>query len=448
MELKGKKVLVVGLGKTGRATIKFLLMQEASVTLTEHQKKIDVPKDFFERGVVVETGGHQIETFIKQDLIVVSPGVPLLVRPIIEAQARGVKVISEIELAYKYLNAPLIGVTGTNGKTTTTALLQHIFKVSGKDVFAGGNIGTPLIEYVSSRQKADYVIAEVSSFQLECIKDFKPYISVLLNLTEDHLDRYASFEDYVHAKSRIFMNQEKTDTAVLNFDDLHVRMLARKIKADPFFFSTKGYLAKGAYYNGALRFSRGGDEKISVSAKDVLLRGDHNKENMLAASSVAFLCGLPPENIRRALLTFSGLPHRMEFVDVVNGISFFNDSKGTNVGACIKSLESLNSPILLIAGGKDKGGSYQPLKDIIKRKVKSLILIGEAKKRMAQELGSAVPTLTADSLEQAVQAAFDRAGNEDTVLFSPACSSFDMFKNYEQRGECFKNLVRDLKGTK
>jgi UDP-N-acetylmuramoylalanine--D-glutamate ligase len=447
MELKNKKALIVGFGKTGLATTHFLLKKGAAVTLADHQKKINIPKEFLEKGVLIETGEHKIETFTNQDLIVVSPGVPLIIRPIIEAQARGIEVISEIELAYRFLSTPLIAVTGTNGKTTTTSLLQHMFKISGKKTFVGGNIGTPLIECVSSGQQADYAIAEISSFQLESTKGFKPYISVLLNITEDHLDRYPSFDDYVYAKSRIFMNQKESDIAVLNFDDSHVKPLAQKINAETFYFSTKTCMEKGAYDNGAFHFCRGGGEKITFSVKDVLLKGTHNRENMLAAASVGFLCKLPEEKIRRALLTFAGLPHRMEFVDEVGSVNFFNDSKGTNVGACIKSLESLNPPIILIAGGKDKGGSYLPLKNLIKKKVKALILLGEAKKRMQEELGSTVPTVTTDSLEEAVKEAHSKAEKGDLILFSPACSSFDMFKNYEHRGECFKDLVRSLKCT-
>jgi UDP-N-acetylmuramoylalanine--D-glutamate ligase len=448
MELKDKKVLVVGFGKTGLSTTQFMLNKGAKVTLVDHNKKIDVPKDMLAKGLSVEKGRHKIETFVRHDLIVISPGVPMIIRPIIEAQARGIEVISEIELAYRFLNAPLIAVTGTNGKTTTTSLLQHIFKLSGKDVFVGGNIGTPLIDYVLSGRKSDYVIAEISSFQLECIKNFKPSISVLLNVTEDHLDRYPSFEDYIYAKSRIFMNQDKSDIAVLNFDDSYVRAISERINAEQFFFTTKGYLERGAYYDGAFQFRRGNDKQKTVFAKDSFLKGEHNRENMLAAVSVALLCGLPEDIIEKALLTFKGLPHRMEFVDEVEGVSFFNDSKGTNVGACIKSLESLNPPIILIAGGKDKGGSYLPLKNVIQKKVTALILIGEAKKRMQKDLGGVVPTFLADTLEKAVKEAFNKAEEGDTVLFSPACSSFDMFKSYEHRGECFRTLVGNLKKRK
>lgn len=445
MDLRGKQALVVGLGKTGFSTARFLLAQGARVTLNDIQEKIDIPKEFIDRGVHVETGGHRIETFLAQDLIVVSPGVSFFIPPIIEAQGRGVEVISEIELAYRFLTAPLIAVTGTNGKTTTTSLIGRMFEQAGKKVFVGGNIGTPLIDCVLEGRDYDYIVAEISSFQLEGVRDFRPAVSVLLNVTDDHLDRHASFDEYLEAKARIFMNQKKPDSAVLNFDDIHVRARGDGIAADPFYFSTTARLEHGAYYNGTFHVYRKSREAMTFPVNDALLKGSHNKENMLAAASVGFLCGLPAETIRTALVIFSGLPHRMEFVDEVRGVSFFNDSKGTNVGACMKSLESLDPPLILIAGGKDKGGSYQPLRDLIVEKVKALILLGEAKQRIADELGGLVPTVITDSLEQAVAAAFARAARGDSVLFSPACSSFDMFQSYAHRGQCFRDLVKKLK---
>ena len=445
MKLKGKKVLVVGIGKTGLSTSRFLLKKGAAVTLSDNRKNMAVPHDIIKAGAAVETGSHNIATFTNQDLIVVSPGVPLIIRPIIEAQAKGIEVISEIELAYRFLNTPLIAVTGTNGKTTTTSLLQHIFQASGKNVFTGGNIGTPLIEYVSDEQKADYVIAEISSFQLDCTKYFRPHISVLLNISEDHLDRYPSFDAYAHAKSRIFMNQGKSDITILNYDDSIVKGLAEKTNSSIFFFSTKKDIEGGAYYKDSLSFCKTTGEKVTIPGGNIKLKGEHNRQNIIAAASVAFLCRLPADTIQSAIFSFTALSHRMEFVEKINSVSFFNDSKGTNVGACIKSLESLEPSIILIAGGKDKGGSYLPLREIIEKKVKVLILLGEARKRIAEEVGTAIPTVMTESLEKAVTEAFIKAGSGDTVLFSPACSSFDMFKNYEHRGECFKSLVRNLR---
>ena len=444
MNLHSKKVLVVGFGKTGFSAARFLLARGARVTLTDIQKKVDVPAEFVEQGVSVEAGGHRIETFINQDLIVMSPGVSIHMRPVIEAQSRGIEVISEVELAYRFLKAPLIAVTGTNGKTTTTALIGHMFETAGRSVFVGGNIGTPLIDFALEGREPEYVISEISSFQLESIKEFRPHISVLLNVTEDHLDRHPSFNEYLQAKSRIFMNQKKSDFAVLNFDDLQVRGLGARMQAETFFFSSQKAFEQGAYYDGEYHFARG-DETLAFSAREAALTGAHNRENMLAAGAVGFLCGLPADSIRRALVTFVSLPHRMEFVDEVQGVRFYNDSKGTNVGACLRSLESLDPPLILIAGGKDKGGSYLPLQDVLHRKAKALIVLGEAKQRIADELGDAVTTILADTLDQAVEAAFARAEPGDSVLLSPACSSFDMFQSYAHRGECYKNLVKKIK---
>ena len=268
---------------------------------------------------------------------------------------------------------------------------------------------------------------------------------MLLNLTEDHLDRYPSFEDYISTKMRIFENQSANDIAVLNFDDSRIRSMAPATCAEPFFFSTKKHLVPGAYFNGQLQFCHGSSHRASISLSDAALQGEHNRENMLAAVSVALLCGLPVDKISQAATGFSGLPHRMEYVAKINNIKFINDSKGTNVGACVKSLSSIkDGPVILIAGGKDKGGSYIPLKKAVREKVKALILIGEAKERMKEEFGTEVPTFITDSLESAVFEAFSRAVGGDTILLSPACSSFDMFDNYEQRGDRFKKIVKTL----
>ena len=447
MELTGKKVLVVGFGKTGFSTTRFLLQHGAVVTLNDIQNRIELPREFVRQGVTVETGAHRIETFVHQDCIVVSPGVSLMQRPIIEARSRGIEVISEIELAFRFLHAPLIAVTGTNGKTTTTALIGSMLQQAGKKVFVGGNIGTPLIEAVMVPESFDYVVAEVSSFQLEAIEQFRPAVSVLLNLTEDHLDRHPTFEDYVQAKAAIFKNQQASDVVVLNYDDPHVRSLAQQVRARVCFFSTTSRLDEGIFYNGQVHLQQRHTSEQTFSLAGARLQGAHNRENMLAAAAVGFACGLPLEIIRTSIVSFQGLPHRMEFVAEVDGIAFYNDSKGTNVGACVRSLESLDPPIILIAGGKDKGGSYQPLRELVAQKVKALIVIGEAQDRIVAELGALVPTVRAESLEAAVAQAFSRACVGDRVLLSPACASFDMFQSYEHRGRCFREAVAKLAGT-
>ena len=385
-----------------------------------------------------------METLLGAELIVVSPGVPLDIAPLRAADKSGIEIISEIELAYRFLQTPLIAVTGTNGKTTTTSLLGDMFQHAGKKVFVGGNIGTPLIAYVSGTQDRDFVIAEISSFQLEGIKSFRPFISVLLNITEDHLDRYQSFAEYSAAKGRIFLNQAESDIAVLNYDDPQVRALDPAIRAQKVFFSTRQPLPDGISYNGALHLRlRGEDAHIAIAG--ALLAGIHNVENMMAAAAVGFVCGLSLQSMQQALVRFSGLKHRMELVDEISGITFYNDSKATNVGAVVKSLESLPAPLVLIAGGKDKGGSYAPLQSLLRQKVKLLVLLGEARERMRAELGGEVETVMTASLDEAVRTAFSRSEAGDTVLFSPACSSFDMFTSYEHRGACFKELVSALK---
>ncbi len=447
MDLQGKKILVVGSGRTGISTARFCLGKGARVTLNDMQKKFDVPRDLLDQGMAVEAGGHSIETFVRHDLVVISPGISIMIRPVIEAQARGIEVISEIELAGRFLRAPLIAVTGTNGKTTTTSLIGALLQAAGKRVFVGGNIGTPLIECCMQSEPFDYIVAEISSFQLEAIRHFRPFISVLLNVTDDHLDRHSSFDEYCGAKARIFMNQQSSDVAVISADDPAVLALAPSIKAEVFYFSSSHPSQNGAWHDGLFHFVRSRDRgRLTLDASGAQLRGAHNIENMLAAGSVGFLCGLSGDLIRDALLSFAGLPHRMEFVDEIQGVRFFNDSKGTNVGAVVKSLESLEGPIILIAGGKDKGGSYSPLEALLAGKGKALVVLGEARERIAAELGHAVPTVIVDSLEKAVAEALARACPGDSVLFSPACASFDMFKSYAHRGQCFVDSVKKLKG--
>jgi UDP-N-acetylmuramoylalanine--D-glutamate ligase len=447
MELEKKNVLVVGMAKTGISCARFLLDRGARVIISDAHQAAELPAEIREltgKGVVLETGGHELTSFISAELIVVSPGVPLEIAPLQAAQQRGIEIISEIELTYRFLKTPLIAITGTNGKTTTTSLIGEMFRNAGKRVFVGGNIGTPLIDYVAGPQEDDFVIAEISSFQLEAITSFRPAVSVMLNITEDHLDRYRSFADYIAAKNRIFMNQGPEDRAILNADDPQVMVLAQSVRAQKLFFSTRGDVAAGAFYNGDLHLRyRGAEARFII--RDALLQGIHNIENMMAVACVGVVCALPEHIIQQSLTGFAGLKHRMEFAGEIGGVSFYNDSKATNVGAVVKSLESLAPPLILIAGGKDKGGSYEPLRELVRSRVKALILLGEARERIYAELGNEVETVLTASMEEAVQAAFARATPGDTVLFSPACSSFDMFTSYAHRGECFKELVKKLR---
>jgi UDP-N-acetylmuramoylalanine--D-glutamate ligase len=357
---------------------------------------------------------------------------------------KGVRLISEMELAYRHIRVPIIGITGTNGKTTTTVLVGELLKEAGRRPGVGGNVGEPLILFAEGGDRWDILVAEISSFQLEAIEAFRPRTSVLINVTEDHLDRYASYQDYIDAKAKIFLNQTPEDTAILNRDDPVVMRLAETVRARKVFFSLERRLEEGACYDGRRILLRLNGAEESFSLDDVPLKGIHNVENMMAAVLAARLWGCPPEAIRSVLSRFQGLEHRLEFVREIGGVRFYDDSKGTNVGSVVKSLQSFREPVILIAGGKDKGGDLSPLKEGIRSHVRRMILIGEASGRMAGELGGLTQTSMAASLEEAVLLAYRSAEKGEVVLLSPACSSFDMFKDYKERGRVFKEAVKRL----
>jgi UDP-N-acetylmuramoylalanine--D-glutamate ligase len=450
IDLSGKKVLVVGLAKTGLATAKFLKAKGAMVSTTEVRSREEMKgavQELEGMDITLEWGGHCRETFLKQDLIVVSPGVDLAVELIQEAMKKGVRVISEIELAYRFIDVPLIAVTGTNGKTTTTLLIGEMLKEDGKRVGVGGNVGEPLILFADGRNQWEVLVAEISSFQLEAIEAFRPRFTVLLNITEDHLDRYTRYNDYIDAKARIFVNMTSQDVAILNRDDPIVMTLAENVSASKIFFSLKERLNEGAFSNGksiTLRLASG-EEDYSLASTP--LKGVHNVENMMAAITAARLSGCSKKAIETVLNRFKGLEHRVEFVREIDGVRYYNDSKGTNVGAVVKSLQGFSEPLILIAGGKDKNGDLRSLKELIQHRVKRLILIGEAKERMARELGGLTDTVSATTLEEAVLLAHQSAKRGEVVLLSPACSSFDMFKDYKERGRVFKEAVRRIGGS-
>jgi UDP-N-acetylmuramoylalanine--D-glutamate ligase len=447
MDLKGKKVLVVGLARTGIATAKFLKAKGSLVTATEVKPKEEM-KEAVQAlegmDISTEWGGHQIETFLKQDIIVVSPGVDLSIEPIQKAIKQGVRVVSEIELAYHFIHAPIIAVTGTNGKTTTTLLVGEMLKEDGRKVGVGGNVGEPLILFADGKDRWEVLVVEISSFQLEAIEDFRPRISVLLNITEDHLDRYPRYDDYIEAKVRIFANQNSGDLAVLNRDDPIVMQFREKVKAKKVLFSLKEKLGEGAFSNGQTIFLRLGEKGEEYSIAKTPLKGIHNVENMMAALTTARIFGCSKKSIQTVLDRFKGLEHRLEFVREIKGVRFYNDSKGTNVGSVVKSLQSFSEPVTLIAGGKDKNGDLSPLEALIQKRVKHLILIGEAKERMNLELGGLTDTVMAKTMEKAVLLAHQKAKAGEVVLLSPACSSFDMFKDYKERGQVFKEAVKRL----
>ncbi|MBM4338618.1 MAG: UDP-N-acetylmuramoyl-L-alanine--D-glutamate ligase [Deltaproteobacteria bacterium] len=447
MELLNKKVLVVGLARTGLATVKFLKEKGALVSTSEVRSEgemKEVLQELKECCVSTEWGGHNVQTFVQQDLIILSPGVDPTVEPIQKALDDGVLVISEMELAYQFIRVPIIAITGTNGKTTTTLLIGEMLKEEGKKAGVGGNVGEPLILFADGGDQWEILVVEVSSFQLEGINVFRPRCSVLLNITEDHLDRYSKYEDYIEAKVRIFKNQESEDMAILNWDDPVVMKYEERVKAKKFFFSLREKVDEGCFFDGKEIILRLFEMEENYFLSQSSLKGIHNVENMMAAILAARLNGCSKEAIERTLIRFKGLEHRLEFVREIGGVPYYNDSKGTNVGSVVKSLQSFQEPVILIAGGKDKNTDLRPLKELIQTRVKRMILIGEAKERMSKELGALTDTMIAGTLDEAVRLAHRTAKSGEVVLLSPACSSFDMFKDYKERGKVFKEAVLKL----
>jgi UDP-N-acetylmuramoylalanine--D-glutamate ligase len=447
IDLEGKRVLVVGLARTGLVTSLFSAGYGATVTATDQKPEGELAETAARlrgAGVKLEFGNPSLTTFLEQDLIVVSPGVPANLPPLEKARAAGVPVWSELELAWRFLRGKLVGITGSNGKTTTTSLVAHILKAAGIHTLVGGNIGVPLLALVESSTDASVTAAEISSFQLETIAEFRPEIGVLLNLTPDHLDRHVSFEDYAAAKMRIFENQLDRDAAVLNADDPEV---TRRMPTGPhiYWFSRQKRVASGAFLrDGQIFFRTEGAEIPLVRCDEIALRGEHNVENVLAACAAAYLAGAEPAAIANGVKTFRGVEHRLEFVAEIGGVAFYNDSKATNVDASLKAIESFPGPLLVILGGKDKGAPYTALREPLHQRGRLAILIGAAAEKIASELTGAVPLQHAGTLERAVEIAAEAAKTGDTVLLAPACSSFDQFENYEHRGRVFKELVARL----
>ena len=444
MELKGKNCLVIGLARTGRECVRFLAQRGAGVLVSDRRGEADLEQEIASlAGLPVDyrLGSEEAGWLDGLDYVIPSPGVPpenLLLK---EASARGIPVLSEIELAYRFFAAPVVAITGTNGKSTTTTLIGEMIRAGGKKVFLGGNLGAPFIGALA--EDWEWGVVEISSFQLEWTSAFRPRIAVLLNVTEDHLDRYASFEDYRSAKERIFEAQTSDDVAILNRDDSLVWELRRRVKSHVVSFGFAEVPA-GVFAKAGEIVWRDGRDEEHFSLRDVKIQGVHNLENMMAAVAAAKCAGVESAIIQQTLESFAGLEHRLEFIREKDGVGYFNDSKGTNVGAVVKSLESFAGPVILLAGGVDKGGDYGPLEDGIKRKVRRLILFGEAKKIIARALGSFTETVLVDDIQAALRDAAAHARPGDVVLLSPACSSFDQFRNYAERGKVFKDLVRQL----
>jgi len=447
-DLRGKKVLVVGAARSGEAAASFLLRHKAKVTLTDIRTEAELESSLTplrKRGAELETGGHRLETFLNSELIVLSPGVPLTIEPLQEAKGRGILVISEVELAYHFLKGKIIGVTGSNGKSTTAALIGELLNQGGYRAVMAGNIGNPLCG-VLNNELIDYYVVELSSFQLESIVAFRPHISLLLNLTPDHLDRYPSFEDYIRAKERIFENQTGEDYAILNADDPVSQPLIKRLPLNKLFFSRKKRLeSRGIFLKGDFMVYRNAEDREIIKTEEIGIWGSHNLENAMAAAAVGMLCGVEPRSIRNALRSFRGLEHRLEYVTTIKGIAFYNDSKATNIGAVYKSLESFPGNIILLLGGRDKGGDFAHLRKLVEERVKLILVIGEAKEKILSSLQGTAPLLPCSTMREAVETGFHCGKAGDTFLLAPGCTSFDMFANFEERGRVFKEQANRLR---
>jgi UDP-N-acetylmuramoylalanine--D-glutamate ligase len=449
LDLKGSSVLVVGLGKTGLALVEFLRRQEARIRISDNRPRTELqallaPAKFPASAVALEAGEHTAAFFLQADLILLSPGVPLDLPPLEEARAAGIPIWGELELFSRFCSTPVVAVTGTNGKTTTTALLNEMLRSGGRTTFLGGNIGRPLTEYLLAEQRSDIVVAEISSFQLDTAESFRPRVGLLLNITADHLDRYDGFQTYLESKKSLFRNQQAGDAAVLNLDDPLVGPLGKGLKSSVYYFSRSSRPQQGAFLSGDRILLTSLEEPEAYSLEGFALPGVHNRENALAAALGARLAGASPAGIQKGLNEFQGFGHRLEFVAEINGVRFYDDSKATNVGAVVKALEGFSAPVILIAGGRDKGGDYDPLQPLVRSRVQGLALIGEAREKMKAQLGALAPTREADTLEEAVSWAFQQSRPGHIVLLSPACSSFDMFRDYGHRGQVFQQAVRNL----
>ena len=448
MDVKDKRVLVVGLGKSGVASALFLKKRGARVTVSDtkspDQLRDEIPL-LLDHGIAVETGGHGERTFRGQDLIVVSPGVPVDAPSLVQARAAGEPVIGEIELAAQNLPGLIVAITGSNGKTTTTTLTGEILAAGGFRVSVGGNIGTPAISLVERATKDTIVVLEVSSFQLETIQTFRPKVAVVLNVTPDHLDRHRTFQTYVDAKARIFENQQPADFAVLNEDDPTSHTLGDRTRAQVFWFSRKREVQRGACVRDEKIFFRDGQSQREVMlVSEIPLKGSHNVENVLAGVCAGMLMGCDPAKIRDAVHNFKAVEHRLEYVATVNGVDYFDDSKATNVDATIKALESFPRNIHLILGGKDKGSDYTVLNDLLRERVKRVYTIGAAAEKIESHIKGAAEVVHAETLENAICRAAAVAQSGDIVLLAPACASFDQFQSYNHRGQVFKEVVQTL----
>jgi UDP-N-acetylmuramoylalanine--D-glutamate ligase len=450
MDLKNKRVLVVGLGKSGMAAALFLRDKGAHVTVSDSRSAAALAGEIptlLDAGIMVESGGHGLLTFRRQDLIVVSPGVPFDTPELQQVRAFGLPIIGELELASRFLQGQIVAITGSNGKTTTTSLIGKIFAESGRATLVGGNIGVPVIDLIAQSSAGTINVLEVSSFQLETVEQFCPHIAVVLNITPDHLDRHGTFANYAAVKARITAQQTPADVLVLNGEDPPTQMVAAKTRAQIFWFSGRRPIKQGAFVHGeSITFlpREGGNAEPVMPVAEIPLKGAHNIENVLAAVCAARLGGVPSESIRASIASFKAVEHRLEFVASIRGVDFYNDSKATNVDATKKALEAFSGGIHLILGGKDKDSDYAELSDLLRQRCKVVYTIGSAAEKIERQLAGVVKIVSAKTLDAAVTTAVHDASAGDTVLLAPACSSFDQFENYGHRGRIFKELVFQL----
>jgi len=444
MDLKNKIVSVIGLGRTGVATANFLSLRGAKVSIMDRKPQDQLFELSGQLLPGVETFYNNSDPLPNSELIVISPGVDIESEFLQSSRKKGIEIISEIELASRFNDVPMIGITGTNGKSTCTSLIGEILQEGGNNTQVGGNLGTPFISLLGKGQ-ADYRVLEISSFQMETTRSFHPKIAIVLNITPDHLDRHESFEQYAGLKEKIYENQTANDFLILNYDDPKTRPLGESCPAKKFYFSMEGELENGAYLKDGRVFASINDFRGEICELNSLSRGLRwQTENVLPAVATALLLNIPIEVIKKVLKSFAGLEHRLEWVCNQDGVDFINDSKGTNVGSVCKSLNTFDRPIILIAGGKDKNADFSGLKTIMKKKVKHLILIGETRQKFRSVLNGSFGYEESDSLEEAVHLAKGKAEKGDVVLLSPACASFDMFEDYIDRGNQFKSIVNNL----
>ncbi|MBC7796344.1 MAG: UDP-N-acetylmuramoyl-L-alanine--D-glutamate ligase [Pyrinomonadaceae bacterium] len=448
MELTGKKTLVLGAGKSGVSSARFLASRGAIVALHDKKPQTDWSDDA--RSLKTEKVGlidGDLPSWLLDqiELVVISPGVPTNSIPARYVERKDGEVIGEIELASRFLKGRIVGITGSNGKTTTTTLIHELLKNGDIKTQVGGNIGTPLIDLVETSDAETWTVIELSSFQLETIKEFRPNVAIALNVTPNHLDRYNFFSDYAAAKYRIFANQTIEDVAILNADDEITASWANELQSNVVLFSASKELEEGLFLRGRDLVCRAnGKEKVLTTRHEIAIRGLHNVENVLAAMAAGLACGVSPDSMRSTVANFKGVEHRLEFVAEIDGVKFYNDSKATSVDATLKALQALaeeRGKVILILGGKGKNAPYSPLSNLIKNHVRKLILIGEDAPNIENLLASFADIEKADSMQDAVKQAFRVAENGDSVLLAPACASFDMFRSYEERGEIFKESV-------